>query len=228
MDPQKSITPAPNSHTQTKNYLDNDLPEPATRKSHKPKHEGLRSAFSTLAILIIAPLIALFLTAYVFQSYKVDGPSMEATLQNHDRLIVLKVPRTLSSITGHPYIPHRADVIIFTLHGGEIGGVGQDKQLIKRVIGLPGDRVVVHNGNITVFNKDNPNGFNPDRTFPYGVVITTTSGDINLIVPENEVFVCGDNRANSLDSRSFGTVKAVDIVGKLQFRVYPFKNAEDF
>src|SRR5882762_2580960 len=75
-------------------------------KRHKePDHEGLKSILSTIAILIIAPLIALTLTAFVFQSYEVDGPSMETTLQNHDRLIVVKVPRTFARITHHSYIP---------------------------------------------------------------------------------------------------------------------------
>src|SRR5258708_7094141 len=60
------------------------------------KHEGLRSILTTLAILILAPLIAFALTAFIFQSYQVDGSSMETTLQNQDRLIVLKLPRTWS------------------------------------------------------------------------------------------------------------------------------------
>src|SRR4051812_22701390 len=75
-----------------------------------------RDILSTLLILVAAPLIALLLTAFVFQSYEVDGQSMETTLHDHDRLIVLKVPRTVSRLTNHPYIPHRGDVIIFVKH----------------------------------------------------------------------------------------------------------------
>lgn len=197
-------------------------------KPKKKDRESLKSVLSTLAILIIAPLIALFLTAFVFQSYEVDGPSMETTLQNHDRLIVLKVPRTLASITGHAYVPKRTDIVVFTRHESDDFSGGQTRQLIKRVIGLPGERVVVKDGVLTVYNKDHLDGFVPDRTYPYGSVVTTTSGAIDLVVPDGQVFVCGDNRTNSLDSRSFGTILVKDIVGKLAFRVYPFSKADGF
>ena len=199
-------------------------PEPPPHKDH----EGSKNVISTIAILVIAPLIALCLTAFVFQSYEVDGPSMETTLQNHDRLIVLKLPRTLAKITGHPYIPNRTDIVIFSksdLYSFE--GEGK-KQLIKRVIGLPGERVVIKDGFITIYNKEHPDGFQPDKTLPYGSVITNTTGNMDLTVGENEVFVCGDNRNNSLDSRAFGTVDVKDIVGKLSLRLIPFNKAKTF
>ena len=191
------------------------------------RRERLKSIFSTLAILIIAPAIALCLTAFVFQSYEVDGPSMETTLQNHDRLIVIKTARTLSRITGHPYIPNRGDVVIFNKSdSGEFGG--GNKQLIKRVIALPGERVVVKDGSVTVYNQQNPDGFQPDKVYPYGSVITATSGNVDITLAKDEVFVCGDNRPNSLDSRSFGPVAAKDIVGKLEFRIFPIGKAKTF
>src|ERR1019366_8116351 len=77
------------------------------------KSDGFRNIVSTLLVLFIAPVVALLLTAFVFQSYQVDGPSMETTLQNDNRLIVWKVARSWSRITGHPYIPNRGDIIIF-------------------------------------------------------------------------------------------------------------------
>lgn len=206
--------------------VDMDLPDEL--RSSGSRHEGLKSVLSTLAILIIAPLIALFLTAFVFQSYEVDGPSMETTLQNHDRLIVLKLPRTIASLTGNAYIPNRGDVVIFNKSGLYDAGGNQEKQLIKRVIGLPGDRVVVKDGTITVYNSQHPNGFQPDKTLPYGKVIVTTPGNIDMIVPEGQIFVSGDNRTNSYDSRSFGTVPAGDIVGKLELRVFPFNKMQNF
>src|SRR3989344_8382668 len=74
---------------------------------------GWRSVASTLGILIAAPIIALALTAFVFQSYEVDGPSMETTLQNSDRLIVWKLQRSIARLTKKDPIPHRYDVVIF-------------------------------------------------------------------------------------------------------------------
>lgn len=192
------------------------------------KKEGLKSIFSTIAILVIAPLIALSLTAFVFQSYEVDGPSMETTLQNKDRLIVYKLPRTIAKITGNDYLPKRTEVVIFNRMDSFEFGNAKARQLIKRVIALPGERVVVKDGIITVYNKEHPNGFQPDKTFPYGKVITTTAGEVDLTVPEGYVFVCGDNRPQSLDSRSFGPVPLKDLVGRLSLRVYPFNKGQTF
>lgn len=193
----------------------------------RPKREGASSIFSTLAILLVAPIVALFLTAFVFQSYQVDGQSMETTLQHNDRLLVWKVPKTWSRITGNPYIPKRGDVVIFV--DRELGSFGQPgKQLIKRVIALPGERVVVKDGHVTVYNNEHPAGFEPDKTLPYGEVIKGTTNSVDQTVPEGQIFVLGDNRDNSLDSRVFGPVDANDIVGKLFVRVWPIDKFKNF
>lgn len=186
----------------------------------------LSTAFTILAALALA----LGLIAFVFQSYQVDGPSMENTLQNDDRLIVWKLPRTVARITGHAYVPNRGDIIIF--NEGNLATYGQPNvtQLVKRVIGLPGDRVVVKDGKITIYNKQNPNGFNPDTSLPYGKEhpLSFTNGDIDVTLHSNQIFVCGDNRTVSLDSRTFGPVNLNDIIGKLVLRVYPFNEIERF
>ncbi len=152
---------------------------------------------------------------------------METTLQNQDRLIVWKVPRTIARLNDHAYIPLRGDIVIFVKRGIAEGVGIRDKQLIKRVIARPGERVVVSNGAITVYNKEHPDGFNPDTSGTYKIQ-QTTMGDVDIVVPEGEVFVCGDNRGNSLDSRTFGPVPADDIVGKLTFRIFPFNKAKSF
>lgn len=201
----------------------------AVTTKNKNRGEGWRGVLSTVLILIAAPLVALTLTAFVFQSYEVDGPSMETTLQNQDRLIVLKVPRTWARITGNSYIPNRGDIIVFTQHNlQQFGSPSIEKQLIKRVIGLPGDRIVVQNGKITIYNSENPSGFNPDSGSGWADVIETTPGNIDLTVQDSQVFVSGDNRVNSLDSRSFGAIDADAIVGKLVLRVFPLNKAEVF
>ncbi len=193
-----------------------------------PDREGLKSIISTVLILLAAPLIALCLTAFVFQSYEVDGPSMQTTLENKDRLIVLKTPRTWAKITRSNYIPARGDIIIFSKAGTIDIGHTREKQLIKRVIGLPGERVVVDNGEVTVYNKEHPEGLQPDKAMSYGSVIGFTSGQVDMVVPEGQVFVCGDNRSNSLDSRAFGAVESKDIIGKLAVRILPLSKAQRF
>lgn len=195
------------------------------------KRSDIKSAISSLLILLLAPLIALMLTLFVFQSYQVDGPSMETTLQNKDRLIVWKLPRTWARITQRQYIPNRGDIIIFSEPGlGNYSNPDGSKQLVKRVIGLPGDKVVVQNGIITVYNTEHPDGFQPDKTMPYGANnhIPTTENDGTFALSSNQLFVCGDNRPNSLDSRIFGPITTDQVIGKLAARILPLSNAEIF
>lgn len=155
---------------------------------------------------------------------------METTLENHDRLLVLKTPKTLASLTGKDYVPNRNDIIIFktsTIHDGALDD-GGEKQLVKRVIGVPGDRVVVKEGIIRVYNAQFPEGFDPDAGQDHGDSVAVTSGDVDIEVGPGEVFVCGDNRANSLDSRAIGTIPSKDIIGKLVLRLYPLDTVRKF
>ena len=188
------------------------------------KHEVI----STILMFCIAIAIAFLLTAYVFQQYQVDGPSMQSTLYNQNRLIVVKYQKTWSRLTGHPYIPSRGDIIIFNENGLYNANGLPEKTLVKRVIGLPGDRIVISNGLLKVYNKQNPKGFDPDATLAYGKVIGYTSGNIDRVLPKNYIFVMGDNRSNSEDSRSFGPININQIIGKLALRVYPFNTIKLF
>jgi signal peptidase I len=204
------------------------VPPPSPPQKPKRDLDGFKSVISTILMLAIAPLIALAITAYALQSYQVDGQSMETTLQNKDRLIVDKAPRTLARITKHPFIPHRGDIIIFNQGNLPDTSLGTTKQLIKRVIGLPGDRVVIKDGKITVYNNAHPDGFNPDTTVGYHITASTTDGGVDLTLQQNQIFVCGDNRPNSEDSRYFGPINADQIVGKLVFRLLPLNKAQKY
>lgn len=155
---------------------------------------------------------------------------MESTLQNNDRLIVWKVPRTWAAITGQQYVPSRGDIVIFSQDNLAQFGQPDVKQLVKRVIGLPGDRVVVQNGSITIYDAAHPKGFNPDTTLPYGQshVFPYTAGNLDITLNSHQIFVCGDNRTDSLDSRSFGPVELSTVVGRLVLRVYPFETFRSF
>lgn len=195
------------------------------------KRSDFKSTVVSVLILLMAPVIALMLTLFVFQSYQVDGPSMETTLQNNDRLIVWKFPRTWARITHSQYVPNRGDIIIFSQPGlGNYEEPDGSKQLVKRVIGLPGDKVVIKDGAITIYNSEHPDGFQPDKTMPYGANghIPTTDNDGTYTLSSNQLFVCGDNRPNSLDSRVFGPITTNQIVGKLAARILPLSNAEAF
>jgi signal peptidase I len=207
------------------------LPPQQSFKPEMPRrnHDGIKSVITTILILLIAPILAICITTFGFQSYEVDGPSMEPTLYTHERLIIWKVGRTWSRITKNEYIPPRGTVIVFIKRGLYDFSNNQEKQLIKRIIALPGERVTVQNGVITVYNDAFPQGFNPDKTMDYGLEINTeTEGNVDLTVEAGHVFVVGDHRNNSLDSRVFGPVPVSDIVGTLSVRILPLKEIKKF
>jgi len=190
--------------------------------------DGLRSIASAVMMMVGALFIAFSIAAFVIQSYPVDGESMETTLQNNDRLLVNKIPRTIARITHHAYVPHRGDIIVFNQSGLYDNSGNAEKQLIKRVIGLPGDRVVVKNGQITIYNKDDPAGINPDEAGTYHISTSSTNGNVDLVLDKDQLFVCGDNRLHSEDSRFFGPIQANSIVGKLVLRIVPLDKAQTF
>lgn len=203
-------------------------------RSH-PHHTGelaqkrKSSLASTAIILILAPIVAIILTTFVFQTYQVDGASMETTLTHNDRLIINKLPRTWSKITGNPFIPKRGDIIIFNKQGlNQFESSSKGRQLIKRVIGLPGERVVVKDNELIIYNDEHTKGFRPDKFYPWGRAVEPTPGNIDVTLASNEVFVCGDNRNNSQDSRIFGPIPVSDIVGRLSFRLFPLSEAKKF
>jgi signal peptidase I len=177
-------------------------------------------------LMVFLFAVAILMINFVFRSYQVDGISMEPTLQNNDKLIIWKVPRTWADITDHPYIPKRGDIIVFDESGLAKFGQQNSKQLIKRVIGLPGDTVVLRNGEYTIYDKQHPHGFDPDRTLQYGKNIPYTSGDLTVKLGPGQLFVSGDNRPDSLDSRDFGPINANQIIGQLVFRIYPLDHLD--
>lgn len=196
------------------------MPNPTFEAPVAPKSKNLKSILSTVALLVTAPFLALFMTAHIFQPYQVDGQSMETTLQNGDRLIVYKLPVTLSNLMNDNYVPNRWDVIVFD-KPKQLSAPDSTKHLIKRVIGLPGERVVVSDGVVTVFNKDKPEGFNVDSGQEYSSEIVSTSGNVDITIGQNEIFVLGDNRDNSSDSRIFGSIPTDIVVGRATSRFLP-------
>jgi signal peptidase I len=194
------------------------------REDSIPKERKEGGIFSFIATLVIAFLLVQIINLYFFQSYKVFGSSMYPTLHNSDRLIISKISRSASKITKKTFQPERGEVIVF------VDPLQPDLQLIKRVIGLPGERVVVGDGRITVYNDEHPDGFNPDDA-PYGKNLPVTSGNIDITVPKGHLFVSGDNRegSNSLDSRNeLGTVPQENIIGVMKVRFFPFNSAQFF
>lgn len=152
---------------------------------------------------------------------------MEPTLFTGDRLIVNRLPMTWAAITSGAYVPDRGQVIVFRNPHWQPGGL--DEYIVKRVIGFPGERVVVVNGIMTVFNQEHPEGLLVDEIYPGPT--SPTAGSVDVIVPENELFVAGDHRQEgfSLDSRDgLGTIPYNDLIGPVSLRVYPFTQFRTF
>ncbi len=155
----------------------------------------LRELIETLALT----LIIFLLIRFAVQNFRIEGYSMEPNFHDGQFLIVNKLVYLL-----HP--PERGDVIVF------IPPTNTSRDFIKRVIGLPGDRIEITNGRVYV------NGALLDEPYPLNPG-TYSAGPVT--VPPGEYFVLGDNRNNSSDSHSWGSVPAKDIIGKAWVSYWP-------
>ena len=152
---------------------------------------------------------------------------MESTLQTDDKLLINKIPQSWAMMNSSEYVPKRGQVVIFHKLKGELileeEPDSEQTYVVKRVLGLPGERVVINNGVITVYNKENPVGFNPDIKSNWEPNYHIGSEDnIDLTLSRSEIFVIGDNRPESIDSRSNGPIQLNQIEGKVLSRILPF------
>ena len=149
---------------------------------------------------------------------------MLPTLQDGDRLIINKLGSSWDSLLGNDHVPKRGDVIIFDDPNGS------QRQLVKRVIGLPGDTVVIDGGQVTIFNDANPEGFNPDESYANSLTMDSNYS-LRDEVEEGKLFVAGDNRIGgaSFDSRNdLGQVPLDHVIGDLILRLLPLSESRFF
>jgi len=195
------------------------------------RHPIAKDILGIIAFVICVVIGTILINTFIFRSYHVVGPSMETTLYTGDRLIVDRLPVTWSQLRGKSYLPNRGDIIVFKNPHYNLGT--GDEYIVKRVIGLPGEHVVLKDGAYIVYNEETPEGFNPDE-YNHGEPGSITSGTADQIVPEGEIFVSGDHRIGnfSYDSRNgsdgLGTIPLYDIIGPVSFRIYPFNQIRSF
>lgn len=192
-------------------------------QSYETQNEGKRAWHKFLtyvAPIVIIPVIALGIKALTFELFRVEGASMEASLIQDDRLFVEKFGRQHAWITQNDYIPKRFEVVVFNVPDEFKDGVSAT-QFVKRVIALPGERVVVQNGRTIVFTNNNQQidvdellSVELEQDLDANIVVDT-------VVPSGHVYLIGDNRTASFDSREMGPIPSQNLVGKVTVRLHP-------
>jgi signal peptidase I len=176
-----------------------------------------------LALVIIVPV-----RMFLFQPFIVRGESMEPNFSDHQYLVINEFgyKKTPVRILGNDVVtvnPHkefeRFDIAVFRSPHDE-------KQFyIKRVIGLPGETVLIDNGEVRIFDAKQPEGYVLDESayLPEG---RKTNGSVKVVLKEDEYYVLGDNRPASSDSRVFGPLHKEAVIGKVLFRAWPLNEAK--
>ncbi len=167
--------------------------------------EFIKDTFGYILVIIAVILVA----NYVVTLQQNVGPSMQPTLNNGDVLILNKTAYKLGDVK-------RNDVIAFLYDG--------TKYLVKRVIGLPGERIDYVDNILYIDGKAYNENFLSDDVLTTDFQMEDITGCEDGVIPENTYLVLGDNRTDSMDSRDIGVVKKDDIIGKTTLRIWPFTN----
>jgi signal peptidase I len=180
------------------------------------KIEWKKEGIEWVKAFAIGIIIFAFIRTFFFSNYIVDGESMMPTLQEGNKLVVNKLGYHISEL-------NRFDVIVF--HANE------KEDFVKRIIGLPGDEIIYKNDQLFINGEKYKEPFliKYKQAIP-GIKLT---GDFSLkeitgvnIVPEGKLFVLGDNRLGSWDSRHFGFISADQVVGKVDLRYWPLNELD--
>lgn len=172
-------------------------------REHLQKKTRRRSWIEWVIVIVAAIAIAVLLRTFVVQTFYIPSESMVPTLQKHDRVVVNKLSYRMHGI-------HHGDIVVFTTPPGVDRSY---KDLVKRVIGLPGDVVEGRDGHVVLNGKVLEEKYLPNGTY------TSDFGPVT--VPANSVWVMGDNRTNSEDSRVFHAIPQNTIVGRVFVRIWP-------
>jgi signal peptidase I len=199
-------------------------PAPTEEPTEEPKKKWWRfGIFGELLVWgVITIAIVLIIQNFIFQAFYVSGSSMEPDFHNNDYLIISKEPITwftIAKLFGAKNMDiKRGDVLIFRYPNAP------ETFFIKRAIALPGERITIHNGVVTIYNKDHPDGFVLHEDYIDPQYLTETN--IDEVVKEGNVFVMGDNRSpgGSFDSRYWGQLDQKFITGFANLRLLPINS----
>jgi signal peptidase I len=198
-----------------------------SKESSAPREKKKSKIREYIEAIIFAVLIALAITTFVVKTYKIPSGSMKPTLLVGDQIMVnkfiygVKIPyfrKTIIPIAD----PQRGDIVVF------IFPVDRSKDFIKRVIGLGGDKIEIKNKKIFINSKEHTDSvgvYTDDFIYPASASARDNFGPVT--VPPGSIFVMGDNRDESLDSRFWGFVDLKDVEGKA-FIIYWSWNKDDY
>lgn len=180
--------------------------QPLSSEKHR---NTAREFWDTIKFVILAIIIVVPIRMFVFQPFIVSGESMFPTFHNADYLIV-------DELSYHFKKPARGDVIIFHYP------LDPKRYFIKRIVGLPGETIMLKDHGVYIKNDANPDGIKLDE--PYLSQITIPGEKTEIPVTADHYFVMGDNRGFSSDSRTWGLVPRGNIVGNAGLRLLPLKD----
>lgn len=183
--------------------VDPDEPLPTKRK------DGVRNLVEWVAIVVGALAVALLVKTFLIQAFFIPSLSMYPTLDEGDRVLVNKLSYQLHDV-------HRGDLVVFERPPGQ--PESDIKDLIKRVIGLPGEMIEAREGVVYIDGRE--------LDEPYLVEGVTTDNLPLQEIPDGHIWVMGDNRGDSADSRVFGPIDEDTIVGRAFVKVWPLGQFE--
>ena len=166
---------------------------------------AVQTSLVWLRDITVAGIISLFIILFLYQPVRVEGTSMVPMLQDQDRLCINKLAYHLGDI-------ERGDVVVFRYPRD------LTRSYIKRVIGLPGDRIRIEHGHVFRNDQELIEAYVPSR-------FTDERSEPEVDVPLGDFYVMGDHRSVSYDSRDFGPVQRDLIYGKAAFVYWPFREA---
>lgn len=174
----------------------------------------LKKLFELFLILVISLAIVLPVRFFLIQPFFVKGSSMEPNFEDGEYLIVNEIVYRLGQ-------PERGEVIVFKWPSDP------RQYYIKRIVGLPGEKIEIKDGLVKIYNKKNPQGFLLDES-SYLSPTQRTPGEYETTLGQDDYLVLGDNRVASFDSRRWGPLSEEYIIGKAWLRIWPIARAEVF
>jgi signal peptidase I len=195
------------SATDSTTFLDSDRPRPASPSR-------VRSLLEWVAVIVLAVGAAMLIKTFVMQAFYIPTGSMQPTLEINDRVLVNKLSYRLHDV-------NRGDIVVFERLPQEVGP-DNTKDLIKRVIGLPGESIVIKDDRVYVNGAVLDEPYLPPGTHTVNTnAVHPCTTETPCVVPPDSVWVMGDNRSSSQDSRVIGPIPIERIVGRAFVRVWP-------